>query len=144
MNRPYAFLELHGCCRADQNNRRLFPCYGEANAQLHKRNTDVGLNIEAKSVPFFPEAKELAETGMVPGGLHRNREFRKDMVDISEDVPQYLADVLFDPQTSGGLLIAVPEPKAAKLLEKLHKAGVTEAAIIGEVVGEPKRRIRVK
>jgi len=106
--------------------------------------TNVGMVIDSAAVPFFPEAKELAEMGMIPGGLHRNRDFRKDMVDIAGDVPQYLADILFDPQTSGGLLISVPAKKAMGLLEKMHEAGISEAAIIGEVVAEPKGRITVR
>jgi selenide,water dikinase len=106
--------------------------------------TDVGMVIDSGAVPCFPEAKELAEMGMMPGGLYRNRDFRKNMVDIAESVPQYLADILFDPQTSGGLLIAVPEGKAANLLERLKKEDVTEAVIIGEVVSAPKTRIIVK
>jgi selenide,water dikinase len=106
--------------------------------------SDVGMTIEAAAVPIFAEAKALAEAGMVPGGLHRNRDFRMNMVDISEKVPQYLQDILFDPQTSGGLLIAVPPKKALKLLKMLHEEGVAEAAIIGEVVAEPKGRIRVR
>jgi selenide,water dikinase len=105
--------------------------------------TDVGMVINASAVPIFSEAKELAEMGMIPGGLHRNRDFRKDMIDIDSKVPQYLQDILYDPQTSGGLLIAVPEKKAQKLLERLHKAGVKDAAIIGEVAAENKGRIRV-
>ncbi|MCK4862984.1 MAG: selenide, water dikinase SelD [Dehalococcoidales bacterium] len=105
--------------------------------------TEVGMVIDSVSVPYFPEVKELAERGMIPGGLHRNRDFRKDMVDIDESVPQYLQDILYDPQTSGGLLIAVPHEKAWILLEKLHGEGVAEAAIIGEVAAEPKGRIRV-
>jgi selenide,water dikinase len=106
--------------------------------------TDVGMVIDSAAVPFFPEAKELAEMGMVPGGLHRNRDFRKNMIDIAESVPQFLADILFDPQTSGGLLIAVPEEKAVELLARLKKEGVAEASIIGEVVAEPEGRIRVR
>jgi len=106
--------------------------------------TDVGMVIDSKAVPYFMEAKELTEMGMIPGGLHRNRDFRKNMIDIAESVPQYLADILFDPQTSGGLLIAVPEGKAADLLERLKKEGVKEAVIIGEVVAVPKARITVK
>ncbi len=108
------------------------------------QDSDVGMIIDSAAVPFFPEAKELAEEGMIPGGLHRNRDFRKDMVDIDSKVPQYLQDILFDPQTSGGLLIAVPEKKAPKLLEKLHKEGVNDAAIIGEVAADNKGRIIVK
>ncbi|MBU1150653.1 MAG: selenide, water dikinase SelD, partial [Proteobacteria bacterium] len=54
------------------------------------------------------------------------------------------ADILFDPQTSGGLLISVSEDKALRLIDRLHEAGVTEAAVIGEVVGSLKGRIVVE
>jgi selenide,water dikinase len=118
-----------------------FGLLGHASEMIE--GTDVGMVIDSAAVPFFPEAKELAEMGMIPGGLHRNREFRQDMVDIDENVPQYLQDILFDPQTSGGLLIAVPHEKAWILLEKLHGAGVAGAAIIGEVAAENRGRIRV-
>jgi len=106
--------------------------------------TDVGMVMHSAAVPFFPEAKELAEMGMIPGGLHRNREFRLTMVEIAKEVPDYLSDILFDPQTSGGLLISVSEPKAPVLLERLHREGIKEAAIIGEIVAEPKGKIIVK
>ena len=106
--------------------------------------TDVGMVIDSTMVPFFPEAKELAEMGMIPGGLHRNREFRINMVEIGQGIPDYLADILFDPQTSGGLLISLIEKKAGVLLEKMHQEGIQEAAIIGEVVAEPKGKIIVK
>jgi selenide,water dikinase len=105
--------------------------------------TDVGMVIDAAAVPIFPEAKEYAEMGMIPGGLHRNRDYRKNMVDIDKSVPQYLQDILFDPQTSGGLLIAVPKAKASRLLKKLRSEGVAEAAVIGEVVKGMRGRIRV-
>lgn len=106
--------------------------------------TDVGLVIDSAAVPFFPEAKEYAEMGMIPGGLHRNRDYRQDMVEMDSKVPRYLQDILFDPQTSGGLLISVPHEKAWMLLEKLHSGGVKEAVIIGEVVAEHKSKISVK
>jgi selenide,water dikinase len=106
--------------------------------------SEVGMVINSSTVPYFHEAKELAEMGMIPGGLHRNRDFRKNMVDVSENVPRYLEDILYDPQTSGGLLISVPHEKAWMLLEKLHAGGVKEAVIIGEVVAEPPCRISIK
>ncbi len=106
--------------------------------------TRVGMVIDSAAVPFFPEAKELAEMGMIPGGLHRNRDFRKNMVAIDRSVPQFLADILFDPQTSGGLLISVPKLKVSQLLDSLHKEGVAEAAVIGEVVDKPKGKILVR
>jgi len=108
------------------------------------QDSDIGMVINSSAVPYFHEAREMAEMGMLPGGLHRNRDFRKDMVDISENVPRYLSDILFDPQTSGGLLISVPHEKAWMLLEKLHAGGVKEAVIIGEVAAEPAGRINVK
>ena len=95
-------------------------------------------------MPVFSEAKALLESGFVPGGLYRNRDFRKGMVEISPDVPDYLADMLYDPQTSSGLLMAVAKTKAARMLQALHDAGVKNAAIVGEVVAEPKGKIIVR
>ncbi len=107
------------------------------------QGTKVGMEINAAAVPLFPEVKEYYTMGMVAGGLSRNRDYRKSMVDFASDVPDYLKDILFDPQTSGGLLIAVPQSKAPRLLSKLHAHALTQAAIIGKVVGEHKGRIRV-
>ncbi len=106
--------------------------------------TDVGLAIEAAAVPVFAAAKEYAAKGMVPGGTGRNRDYRENMIDINEGVPPYLQDILFDPQTSGGLLISVPARKAPGLLDSLHQAGVSEAAVIGEATAENKGRIKVR
>lgn len=106
--------------------------------------TSVGMVIHSAVVPFFPEAKELAEMGLVPGGLHRNREFRMNMVKIDSEVPDYLVDILFDPQTSGGLLISVPGLEAESLLNSMHKEGIETATIIGEVVAEPKGKVIVR
>lgn len=105
--------------------------------------TDVGMVIHAAEVPYLSEAREFAEMGMLPGGLHRNRDYRKNMVEMGSGVPAYLADILFDPQTSGGLLISLPEPGARQLLDKMHREGVAEAAVIGEVIGKPEGKIIV-
>jgi len=104
-------------------------------------NTNVGMVIYAEAVPVFPEAKELAAMGMIPGGLYRNRDFRKSIVEFKADVSEFWADILFDPQTSGGLLISVPKGKAERMLDRLHQAGITKAAIIGEIVDNPKGKI---
>ena len=106
--------------------------------------TDIAMLIHSARVPFFPEAKELAEMGMIPGGLHRNREFRLNMVEIAKEVPDYLADIFFDPQTSGGLLISVSEQKTPVLLERMHREGIEEAVVIGEVIAKPQGKIIVK
>lgn len=106
--------------------------------------TDVGMVIYSDEVPCFPEAKGYAEMGMVPGGTTRNREFRADMVEIDKKFSSVMVDILFDPQTSGGLLMSVPVSDAKPLLKKLHRAGIKDAAIIGEVVSKPKGRIAVR
>jgi selenide,water dikinase len=106
--------------------------------------TDVGMIIHSDAVPYFPEAKEYAEMGMVPGGTARNRDFRLKMVEIDKNLSKVMVDILFDPQTSGGLLMSVPAADAEPLLEKMRREGIKEASIIGEVVAKPKGRIVVR
>ena len=107
------------------------------------RGNDLGIIIYAEKVPYFPEAKEFAGMGMVPGGTYRNKDFFSKWIRFQPIVSQYLQDILFDPQTSGGLLISVPRQKADSLLTKLREKNVNEAVIIGEVVTEPKATIIV-
>jgi len=103
--------------------------------------SDTGMVINSEAVPFFPEAMELAAMGMIPGGTQRNRDYRMNMIEVVGDVSDYLMDILFDPQTSGGLLIAVAESNAESLVEKMHHNDITDAKIIGQVVEEPKGKI---
>ena len=118
-----------------------FGLLGHASEMIE--GSDVGMVIHSAAVPFFPEAREYAAMGMIPGGLHRNRDFRAKMVSIGQSVPDYMADILFDPQTSGGLFISVAPEKAQSLLERMHREGIPEAALVGEVVAEPKGEIIV-
>jgi len=103
--------------------------------------TNVGMVIHPDAVPYFPEAKEYAKRGMVPGGTTRNRDFRIKMVEIDKNVSKVMIDILFDPQTSGGLLISVPAADAEPLVKRMRHEGIKEAVIIGEVVAKPKGRI---
>jgi len=107
------------------------------------QGTGKGMILHASSIPVFPETMSFAQMGLVPGGTYRNRDFRIHQVDIDPDVSPYLSDILFDAQTSGGLLIAVPREKAEKMVKRLKERGIDEAAIIGEVVNDPKERIVV-
>ena len=107
------------------------------------QNSQVGINVHLTSIPFFPEAGELANQGFCPAGLYRNREFYSPCVRIAGEVPAHIQDVIFDPQTSGGLLICLATRKAKLLLRKLQEAGVEDAAIIGEVVSEPRGVVTV-
>jgi selenide, water dikinase len=106
--------------------------------------SETGMRIRAASVPCFPGLRPLVEEGIIPGGLIRNRKFREKQIEIGQDCPDWLVDILFDPQTAGGLLISLPEATAADLLARMHEAGIAEAAIVGEVTTAPKGKIRVE
>ena len=94
---------------------------------------DSGWNIalDAAAVPLLPSAREYASMGLVPEGTYRNREFRLRFVSKHEGIDPDLLNVLFDPQTSGGLLAAVPAESAEAACRDLAGAGVP-AAVIGE------------
>ncbi|NTV14159.1 MAG: selenide, water dikinase SelD [Desulfobulbaceae bacterium] len=103
-----------------------------------------GMRIMAAAVPFYPEAYEWAAMGLVPVGTFNNRKFRGRFVSFAPTVTPVSQDLLFDPQTSGGLLMAVATDQAKALRSELLAKGVTTAAIIGEVVAEPQEMITVE
>ncbi len=92
-----------------------------------------GIEIISDKLPIIPEAMEFAAMGLVPAGTYRNREFRESMTDIAPSVDRALQDILFDPQTSGGLLICVESRQAEGLLFELKEKGMNTAATIGSV-----------
>ena len=102
----------------------------------------VTLEIHAGSVPVMARAREMAQMGLIPAGAYRNRDFFGPRVDMAEDVPLDLSDVLFDPQTSGGLLVALPEERAAGYVERLRGLG-QPAAVVGRAVARSERSVRV-
>lgn len=106
-------------------------------------NSQVGIKVDAAKIPVFEEVKGFISKGLCPGGLHRNREFYGNRVEFSGNPTEFLKDVLFDPQTSGGLLISLEAEAAMALVNRLEKVGVTGAAIVGEVVGEPRGKVVV-
>lgn len=90
------------------------------------------LSIDAEEIPLLPKALDYARMGLVPEGTGRNRSYRLPFVRNARDLDPISLDVLFDPQTSGGLLAAVSPSDANKCLEALKDAGMP-AAIIGTV-----------
>ena len=102
------------------------------------------LRIEAERVPRFPEAIGYLERGALCGGTKRNRSHFGCRVEFAPGVSETLRNLLFDAQTSGGLLISVPGAKADELVAALEREGVAEAAVIGEIEEEPAGRIRVE
>ena len=90
------------------------------------------LRLYASQIPIIKEAIQLAEMGIIPAGAYNNRSFLEYRTQFDPGIPQAIEDCLFDPQTSGGLLIAVAEDKANALSEAL-KNNQTEYYVIGEV-----------
>ncbi len=107
------------------------------------QNSQKGIRINSSSLPLFEEAKEFVQKGFRPGGLQRNRDFYNSSVEFAAQVPEYMNDILFDPQTSGGLLIVVAPKEATSLLGKLHKAGITDAAAVGDIISKPVGKLLV-
>jgi selenide,water dikinase len=130
-------LEVHAC-----TDITGFGFLGHACEMIEE--SGVGMIIHASSVPVIEEALEYVFMGLIPGGCYRNEKFRASLVEVEGLVDDDLMKVLFDPQTSGGLLVSLPGPDAGRLLEMLHEEGIRDAAIVGEIVSEPVGKIRVK
>jgi len=103
----------------------------------------VTLVIESAKMPLLRRAASLAEKGYITGGCKRNREYLNDKMAIDKSIREGLVEVALDPQTSGGLLIAVAKRHAAKLLEDLHNAGVAHATEVGYATSLQKSWVRL-
>jgi selenide,water dikinase len=104
----------------------------------------VSMVIDAYRVPIIEEALLLAKQKLFPGGSVKNFEFVKPQVQYAQGVDNEMQMLLCDAQTSGGLLLAVPEEKSAKLLNLLHERGVVSAQIIGAVGDEQHTKIVIE
>lgn len=111
--------------------------------QLVERS-GVSAEIEVSAVPYFTEAVELAGAGNVAGGLQANRKFLEAYVDIDSGIPPETLPVFYDPQTSGGLLIAADEGRRQSLLNALERHGVEVRAVIGRIGPVEEKAIRLR
>lgn len=97
-------------------------------------NSNVSVGLSHKSIRYFPNAIKLSRSGCSPAGTRNNLEFYAPFTKIKSNIPKEAVNLLHDPQTSGGLLMAVTKTKAPILLNKLRVAGIKDAHIIGEVI----------
>jgi len=104
----------------------------------------VSAEVDAASVPLFPKALELAARGAIPGGTTRNRDALAPQVQFDAAVPEPLRVLLFDAQTSGGLLIAVEADRANALIAALEREGTPAAVRIGRLARGVAGAIHVK
>jgi selenide,water dikinase len=107
------------------------------------QDSRLGVQIHLGRIPILPETLNYAGMGLLPAGVFKNREFYEGIVEMAPSVDRLLQDVLFDPRTSGGLLISLEGSDADDLLRELAEGGIRDAAIVGEVVSEPKGKILV-
>lgn len=107
-------------------------------------NNSASIKLNFSSIPILEEAYDLAEMGLFPGGSFRNRDhYKKNINILNKELNQDQIMLLFDAQTSGGLLVSVPAEKSDKLLNDLKLAGIEWCAEIGEVFSDDKRKIEI-
>ena len=115
-----------------------FGLLGHAHQMAHASGVSIELDLDA--VPLLKGAREAAQRGHVPAGLNNNRDFLAEWVGVAT-ADEALDKLLYDPQTSGGLLISVPAERTAELAEALKRQG-EPVHPVGRVVEGPAGRIR--
>ncbi len=105
--------------------------------------SECSMVIDADNVPLLCSAGLFAEEGLIPAGAYSNREFLDGKVSVADDVKLFIEDLLYDPQTSGGLLISISEKESMKLLTRLKDVN-ENVAVIGWVEDYSEHYIIVK
>ena len=105
--------------------------------------SSVTLILESAKLPILQRAPRLAEKGYLTGGCKRNRDYLKDKTTIDKTIREGLVETALDPQTSGGLLIALAQKRAPRLVEELQDNGVKAAAVIGYATSLQKAWVRL-
>ena len=108
---------------------------------LMAANSNVSIVLDHKAVMYFPQAMALARAGFTPGGTFNNKNFYLSYVDMKKKLPEEIINLLFDPQTSGGLLISVALDKAQLLLKRLKDKGIKQATVVGEVIKRSRKLV---
>jgi selenide,water dikinase len=124
-------FDVHGCTDVTG-----FGLIGHAREMA--MGSGVTLEIAVDAVRFLPGALEYSALGTLPGGLKNNREFASCVVETARDVAVEIENLLYDPQTSGGLLITLSEPDAAKL-----ESALEGAYRIGRVTARQEKPLRL-
>ena len=118
-------LELHGCTDVTG-----FGLIGHACEMAE--GSGVQVELASGAVPLFDQVLDMARLGIIPAGSYRNQDFFGPRVAADEDLEPGMLDALYDPQTSGGLLIAAPAADVDELARRLDAEGCI-AAVIGRV-----------
>ena len=104
--------------------------------------SQVGIELWSDSLGFLPGAMELANMGLIPGGAYSNRDYLQDRVGVEGDLDRACLDIMYSPETSGGLLIAVDQLSSMQLEKEFAHQGVS-FSMVGRVKGAKPGNIRV-
>ena len=96
--------------------------------------SNVSMQIDSTKVPCLPGVMDLIEMGCIPGAAFRNQEYTNESCEFEPSVDYNHKMLVLDAQTSGGLLMCVPEAKANEIIEELQKVGYPDSAVVGEVI----------
>ena len=99
------------------------------------KGSGMQLNLFYKNFPFYPDALRMYRKGVKTGSNKPNRKLSEGFLEIKSKISTHEEELLFDPQTSGGLLLSVRASQAGELIAKLKNAGIESAVCIGEVTG---------
>jgi len=119
-----------------------FGLLGHLGAMAAASGVDVEITLD--DLPLLPDVLQCAADGILPGGIERNRESAAHYVANPEEVPTAMLEICFDAQTSGGLLVALPEANVAAFLAALDEAEGPVAAVVGRVVGPGSGRVTLR
>jgi selenide, water dikinase len=119
-----------------------FALLGHAHEMAH--GSGVTLEMVAADLPLLPGVERMVAEGHLTGGCKRNRSYLEGKVALAPSVPVALAEVAFDPQTSGGLLIALPQAQAKSLLADVVARGLGDSRVIGRVVARGEHSVELR
>ncbi len=138
----YAFEALDGLNISSCTDITGFGFLGHAYEMA--KGSGVSLEIYSDKIPIIEGAKEFASGGIIPMGMYSNKNHIEDDVHVDEDVEEVMQDLLYDPQTSGGLLVAIEKDDVEKALESLSANTDNEFAVVGKVISKTDEAIYVK
>lgn len=124
--------ELHSCIHSATD----VTGFGLAGHLTDMLGENLSCELYMKSIPFIAGVKELADMGLIPEGAYRNREAYEKNIFLSGNFERSDIDLLFDPQTSGGLLLSVASESAEEVLKVIRKNNFGEAAIVGKFLAQ--------
>ncbi|MCF0248272.1 MAG: selenide, water dikinase SelD, partial [Synergistes sp.] len=108
--------------------------FGLASHALDLAGTGVSVELDCRSVPLLPGIAEMADMGLVPAGSYENKKFVGSKVRNESELGRLAEDIVFDPQTSGGLLIALPQEYAEEVCAIARRNGFPDTAVVGRFI----------